>query len=83
MAPSSQKDADRSLGSAASSGQVNLDTAYYLALVLNEKKKYPEAQKILVEATAARGAFVYRAEAKALLAEVAKKAPEKKDEPKK
>jgi tetratricopeptide (TPR) repeat protein len=76
-------DADKVLGTAASTGQVGLDTAYYLALVLNEKKKYPEAQKILTEAVGARGAFVYRAEAKALLTEVAKKVPEKKDEPKK
>ena len=71
-------DADKALGTAAGSGQIGLDTAYYLALVLNEKKKYPEAQKILAEATAARGAFVYRAEAKALLADVAKKVEPKK-----
>ena len=76
-------DADKALGTAASTGQVGLDTAYYLALVLNDKKKHPEAHKILTEAVGARGAFVYRAEAKALLAEVAKKVPEKKDEPKK
>lgn len=76
-------DADKALGTAASNGQVALDTAYYVALVLNEKKKFAEAHKFLTEATAARGAFVYRAEAKALLADVAKKVPEKKDEPKK
>lgn len=78
-------DADKALGAAASAGQVGFDTAYYLALVLNEKKKYPEAFKLLDEAIKARGPFVYRAEARVLLAEVAKKVPppEKKDEPKK
>jgi len=76
-------DADKALGTAASTGRIGLDTAYYLAVVLDEKKKYPEAQKILTDALAARGAFVYRAEAKALLAQVAKKIPENKDEPKK
>ena len=76
-------DADKALGTAASTGQVGLDTAYYLALMLNEKKKYPEAQKLLTDATGARGAFVYRAEAKALLAEIAKKVPTQKGEPKK
>jgi len=76
-------DADKALGAAASAGQVGLDTAYYLALVLNEKKKYAEGHKILDEAVKARGPFVYRAEARVFLADLAKKVPEKKDEPKK
>ena len=76
-------DADKALGTAASAGQVGLDTAYYLALVLNEKKKFTEAYKILEEAVKARGPFVYRSEARVFLAELAKRLPEKKDEPKK
>ena len=76
-------DADKALGAAASAGQVGLDTAYYLALVLNEKKKYAEGFKILDEAVKARGPFVYRADARAFLADLAKRVPEKKDEPKK
>ncbi len=76
-------DADKALGTAASAGQVGLDTAYYLALVLNEKKKYAEGFKILDEAVKARGPFVYRAEARTFLADLAKRVPEKKDEPKK
>ena len=76
-------DADRALGTAASGGQIGLDTAYYLALVLDGNKKYAEAHKILTEAVATRGPFVYRPQARALLADVTKLLPEKKDEPKK
>ena len=76
-------DADKALGTAASAGPVALDTAYYLALVLNEKKKYAEAHKILNEAVNAHGPFVYRPEARLFLADLAKRVPEKKDEPKK
>lgn len=71
-------DADQALGTAASGGQVGLDTAYFLTLVLNEKKKFAEAHKILSEAVTARGPFVYRSEARALLADLAKRLPEKK-----
>ncbi len=76
-------EADKALGVAASSGTVGLDTAYYLALVLNEKKKFAEGHKILNDAVKARGPFVYRPEAKAFLADLAKRVPEKKEEPKK
>ncbi len=76
-------DADKALGAAGSAGQVGLDTAYYFALVLNEKKKFAEGHKILDEAVKARGPFVYRPEARVLLTEMAKRVPEKKDEPKK
>ena len=54
-----------------------------MALVLNEKKKYAEGHKILSDAVKARGPFVYRPEAKAFLADLAKRVPEKKEEPKK
>ena len=71
-------DADQALGTAASGGQVGLDTAYFLTLVLNEKKKFVEAHKILFEAVNARGPFVYRAEARVFLADLVKRLPEKK-----
>lgn len=77
-------DADKALGVVLSAGQVSLDTAYYLARLLAEKQKFEEAHRILKEAVSSpHGLFVYRQEAKAWLPELAKKVPEKKDEPKK
>lgn len=77
-------DADKALGVALSAGQVSLDTAYYLAKLLDVKQKYEEAHRFLKEAVSSpHGLFVYRHDAKAWLPELAKKVPEKKDEPKK
>jgi tetratricopeptide (TPR) repeat protein len=70
-------DADRVLGLAASTGQVNLDTAYFLALVLKEKGKIEEAHKLLKEALAGQGPFVYRKDAEALFADLEKRLPKK------
>ena len=77
-------DAEKALSAAASAGQVAFDTAYYMAKLLYERQKYEDAVRILQQAVAApHGAFLYRADAKALLVETLKKLPEKKDEPKK
>jgi tetratricopeptide (TPR) repeat protein len=77
-------DADKALGVALSTGQVTLDTAYYLAKLLAERQKFEDAHRFLKDAVAApHGLFVYRIDAKAWLPELAKKLPEKKDEPKK
>ena len=77
-------EAEKALNTAASVGQINFDTAYFLAVQLANKQKFEEAQKLLAGATSAvHGPFLYRAEAKALLVEVAKKVPEKKPEDKK
>ena len=47
-------------------------------------EKFEEAHRLLKDATAVpHGPFVYRTDAKTLLAEVAKKVPDKKDDPKK
>jgi hypothetical protein len=64
-------------------GAVSLDTAYYLARLLNERQKFADAQTLLKNAIGNRGPFVYRAEAQALLAELDQKVPPKKEEPKK
>jgi tetratricopeptide (TPR) repeat protein len=77
-------DAEKALATSASTGQVTFDTAFFLAKLLIEKQKFEDAHRLLKDATAApHGPFLYRAEAKALLAEVAKKVPAKPDEPKK
>lgn len=76
-------DAERALNTVLSAGQISYDAAYFIARLLADKEKFEEAQKLLVGATARHGLFVFRSDAKALLAEVAKKVPEKKDEPKK
>jgi tetratricopeptide (TPR) repeat protein len=66
-------DALKALQVAASNNQVSLDTAYYLALCLNEKEKYEEAKKLLDGALKSKGLFVYRKEAKDLFDKVEKK----------
>lgn len=76
-------DADRVLGESIKGGQANLDTVYYLAKLFNDRGKIEEAHKLLKEATAKKGPFVYRPEAQTLFAELDKKVPVKKDEPKK
>jgi tetratricopeptide (TPR) repeat protein len=64
-------------------GQLSLDTVYFVGKMMTERKKYEEAHKLLKAALDARGAFVYRPDASALLAEVVKQLPTKKDDPKK
>lgn len=56
-------------------GQLSLDSVYFLAKMLTERKKVEDAHKFLTAAVDARGPFVYRADAKALLAELAKQLP--------
>jgi tetratricopeptide (TPR) repeat protein len=70
-------DAERALALAASAGQVNLDTAYFLARVFAEKGQVEEAHKLLKSAVAGQGPFVYRKDAEGLLAELEKKLPKK------
>jgi len=64
-------------------GTMSLDALYFAGKLLSDRKKYEDAQKVLKAALDARGAFVYRPDAGALLAEVVKLVPAKKDEPKK
>jgi tetratricopeptide (TPR) repeat protein len=75
-------DAQKTLMTAASGGQVERDTAYYLAKVLVEKNAPDDARKLLKEALAQPGPFVNRAEATAFASEVDKKYPPKPDEKK-
>jgi uncharacterized protein HemY len=70
-------DALKALQAAVSGGQAAPDTAYYLALVLNDKGKPEEAVKLLEGALQAKGLFVYRKQAEALLAALKKKEPAK------
>jgi len=76
-------EAEKALAQSASVGQVSYDTAYFMACVLRDRQKFAEAVSILKPAIeAAHGPFIYRAEAKVLLPEIAAKIPEKKDPPK-
>jgi tetratricopeptide (TPR) repeat protein len=70
-------DAERALGIAVSAGQLSLDAAYFLARVLSEKGKVEEAHKLLKEALAGQGGFVYRKDAEALFADLEKRLPKK------
>lgn len=70
-------DAERALGLAASTGQANLDTAYFLACVLTEKAKPEDAHKLLKEALGREGPFVYRKDAEKLFADLEKRVPKK------
>ncbi len=77
-------DAERALATVLSGGQVSSDGAYFVAKLLADKQKHEDAHKLLTGALGVRhGMFIYRADAKALLDDVAKKLPAKKDEPKK
>jgi tetratricopeptide (TPR) repeat protein len=66
-------DALKALQAATSNGQASADTAYYLALCLNEKERYDDAKKLLKGALESKGLFVYKKEANDLLAKVEKK----------
>jgi tetratricopeptide (TPR) repeat protein len=73
-------DAFKALSTAASSGTVERDTAYYLAKVLADKNRPDDARKLLQDALTAPGAFVNKANAEAFLADLNKKFPPKSDE---
>jgi tetratricopeptide (TPR) repeat protein len=74
-------DAEKALAPLAQVGVPSRDAAYFLARVLADKGRFEDAHKVLKAAESAKGGFVYRAEAQALMAEVEKKIP-KKDEKK-
>jgi tetratricopeptide (TPR) repeat protein len=67
------------LQQAISGGQASADTAYYLALILSDQSKPEDARKLLEGGLKAKGLFVYRKEAQAMLDKLEK---EKKETPK-
>jgi Tfp pilus assembly protein PilF len=75
-------DAERALATAANLGPLSRDAGYFFARVLADKGRWADAASILKSVSDARGAYVYRADAEALLAEAEKKKPAK-PEPKK
>jgi tetratricopeptide (TPR) repeat protein len=75
-------DAEKALAPLVQVGVPSRDAAYFLARVLADKGRFEDAQKALKAAESAKGGFVYRSDAQALLAEVEKKVPAKKDEKK-
>jgi tetratricopeptide (TPR) repeat protein len=68
-------DAERALQAAARTGQLSADAAYYFASVLDQLKKPDDAQKLLKAAVETQGAFLFRKEAKELLARLEKRKP--------
>jgi tetratricopeptide (TPR) repeat protein len=74
-------DAERAIGAATQLGVMTRDAAFFAGRVLADKGRPELAVQALRAAEQGRGAFVYRAEAAALLAELEKKLP--KDAPKK
>lgn len=77
-------DAEKALAVVAQAGPLTFDAAYFIARLLADQQKFEDAHKLVSSAVNAKhGLFVFRTDAKGLLAEVAKKLPEKKDEPKK
>lgn len=71
------EDAEKALLTSASTGQVRMDTAYFLARVLAERGKTEEAYRLIKEAVGTRGPFVHRADAQALLTELEKQVSKK------
>ena len=72
-------DAEKALAPLVQVGVPSRDAAYFLARVLADKGRFEDALKALKAAESAKGGYVYRDEARALLAAVEKKVP-KKDE---
>ena len=71
-------EAERALGQVAQTGQMpSRDAAYFFARLLADRQKWEDAQKILKSAADAKGGYIYRADAQALLAEVEKRVPKK------
>lgn len=76
-------DAEKAFSAVLGSGQISSDGAFFVAKLLADKQKHEDAHKLLTGALGVKhGMFIYRADAKALLDEVAKKLPEKKEEKK-
>jgi len=68
-------DAERALQTAARTGQLSADGAYYFASVLEQQNKSEDAQKLLKAALDSTGVFVFRKEASALLTRLEKAKP--------
>ena len=68
-------DAEKSLTTAAQLGSLSRDGAYFFAKVLADRQRLDDAIKLLKTAAAARGAYVYRADAQALLADLEARPP--------
>ena len=68
-------EAERAFQTAARSGQLSADGAYYFASVLEQQNKIDDAQKLLKAALDSKGAFVFRKEANALLTRLEKRKP--------
>lgn len=68
-------DAERGAAAATQAGTMTRDAAYIVGRILADKNKPELAVQALKAAVDGRGAFVYKAEAAALLAEQQKKAP--------
>jgi tetratricopeptide (TPR) repeat protein len=76
-------DAEKALAPLVQVGVPSRDAAYFLARVLADKGRFEDAHKALKAAESAKGGYVYRDAAQALMAEVEKKLPPpKKDEKK-
>jgi Tfp pilus assembly protein PilF len=71
-------EAEKALETGARTGQLSRDARYFYAKVLADKKNYALALQLLKSAVESRGAFVYSAEANALLAVVEPLAPKEK-----
>lgn len=73
-------EAERALSQVAQTGQMpSRDAAYFFGRLLADRQKWEDAQKVLKSAADAKGGYVYRADAQALLAEVEKKVPKKEE----
>jgi tetratricopeptide (TPR) repeat protein len=72
-------DAERALATAANLGPLSRDAGYFFARVLADKGRWDDAYNILKSVADARGGYVYRADAQALLAEAETKRTKKPD----
>lgn len=68
--------AQKALQASISGGQASSDTAYYLALLLNDRKEYEEAKRLLKGALDSPGGFVFRKDAQALYDKLVKQTAE-------
>lgn len=71
-------EAEKALVAAAQLGALSRDGAYYFAKVMADKQRVEDAVRTLKAAAEARGAYVYRDDAQALLADLEKRLPAKK-----
>jgi len=72
-------DAEKAIVAATQAGAVSRDAAYFLARILTDKQRFEDAHKVLKGAADARGGYVYKAEAAALLKEIEPKLPKKEE----